>query len=76
MIYFLLGYIIVVQFSEYHQLLGDLFPDLLPGLCTWTPVGDFHPPDSLTNSLLNSRICPCDPSLNSTPEGRALLLLL
>jgi len=25
------------------QLLGDFVPRPLPGLCPWTPRGDFHP---------------------------------
>ena len=31
------------------QLLGDFVPQTpLPGLCPWTPLGDFRPPDPLT----------------------------
>jgi len=28
------------------QILGYFVPRPIPGLCPWTPVGDFRPPDS------------------------------
>jgi len=33
--------------TKFFSFWGLHPPDPLPGLCPWTPLGDFHPPDPL-----------------------------
>ena len=39
-----------------------------PGLCPWTTLGDFHPPDSLLSPLANSWLRPCQQLLKFSPK--------
>jgi len=38
------------NFTFCFSFWGISSPDPLPGLCPWTPLGDFHPPDLLARS--------------------------
>jgi len=63
--------------TKKRQLLRP--PDPLPGICPWTPLGDFRPPDSLGPLLPHILNTPLFPSLclsmSLTSRSTALWLL-
>jgi len=65
---FILSYIfcrktltIVQIFHICFSFWGTLSPDLLPGLCPWTPLGGLHPPDPWLGPFWKKPGSTCEP---------------